>query len=67
MIYFLARKHPDPAPAGFVIAGNMPHFIAFIGIVIAFNVPSNFFLWLFVAALGLIIGWGILEWDRLGE
>jgi CRP-like cAMP-binding protein len=66
VIYFLARKHPILLVRALVLP-TIAAFIALIGIVIAFNVPSNFFLWLFVAALGLIIGWGFwngIDWGN---
>jgi len=66
VIYFLARKHQILLYRALLF----PLFAALLvvlGIIIALNIPSNVFLWVMVAALGLVIGWGFWNWVDWGN
>src|SRR5512140_1702828 len=66
VIYFLARKHQIMLYRALLFPVLAALFVS-LGIVIALNIPSNILLWIFIVALGLVIGWGFWSWVDWGN
>src|SRR5512140_1675097 len=66
VIYFLARKHQIMLYRALLFPVLAALFVS-LGIVIALNIPSNLLLWIFIVALGLVIGWGFWSWVDWGN
>jgi CRP-like cAMP-binding protein len=57
VIYFLARKHPILLVRALMLPASAA-FISLLGLLVSFTLSYSLFLWVFIAALGLSIGWG---------
>ena len=66
VIYFLARKHQIMLYRALLFPVLAALFVS-LGIVIALNIPSNVILWIFIVALGLVVGWGFWSWVDWGN
>ena len=66
VIYFLARKHQVLLYQKLLLP-VVAAFFVMLGILLSLNLPGHILLWVFVGALGLIIGWGFWNFVDWGN